>query len=415
MPEGCAMSEGKIQYTVAAQTDVGLVRKNNEDNLLVADLTTSQPLNGNVQKSYALADSRLLLIVSDGMGGAQAGEIASEMTVLSIKDSLDKLPRGIPAHDRLIAAVEEANNMVWNEARNNEQLHGMGATVTAALIEGKEAYIAEVGDSRAYLIRRNQVKQVTTDQSFVAQLIARGLLKPEDAGRHPRKNVILQSIGVRETIQVAVSMFELKRGDALLLCSDGLSNNVSLNEILQESQNISLEAGVKNLIELAKVRGGQDNITAILSRFDGEALEIPSDTRLSSGLLQTISEFNPDKEAAKTHKRTELLGNSSLSNIFYGDGSNTGAANLVSGLGNYPYSPTITHECERLLEWVDYCHDFLQYKVQQLDAANSWVESQGNFFVTRSYALDLIQNGLADLKKTRASIVELMQIFEKKN
>src|SRR5262249_7122365 len=142
---------------------------------------TGQTLPEACQLTYLPDGVSLLLVVSDGVGGKQCGEVASKMTVLAIKDALVRLPKEISAFDRLVAAVEEANNIVWGEKLINPATKGMAATVTAALVEGNQAFIAEVGNSRAYLIRSGNVRQVTTDQSLVAHMVAKGLIKPEQA------------------------------------------------------------------------------------------------------------------------------------------------------------------------------------------------------------------------------------------
>src|SRR4029078_60646 len=138
----------------------------------------------------------------------------------------------IPPFDRLVQAVEKANSLIWAEGQANPERRGMGATITAALIEKNVAYIAEVGDSRGYIIHSGRIKQVTTDQSLVGLLVERGMMSPEQAETAPGRNIILQSLGCPAEIKVAVSSPELTAGDYLLLCSDGLSGKVKSDEIL---------------------------------------------------------------------------------------------------------------------------------------------------------------------------------------
>lgn len=407
------MADSTIVCNLAAITDIGMVRKNNEDNLIVVDLITGQTLTDRSnQTSYPASENALLLVVSDGMGGAECGEVASELTVLAIKDALKKMARNISAHDRLVAAVEEANHIVWNTALQNPKMKGMGATATAALIDGNQVYIAEVGDSRAYLLRNNNIKQVTTDQSFVAQLIAKGLLKPEDAVEHPRKNVILQSVGVQEIVQVAVSMFELRRHDIIILCSDGLSNLVETGEILFFAGSFPPDVAAKRLVEIAKERGGNDNITVIIAKFEGPGLVESAPTKGLTGMLQTLSIFNPEEEAEKTHKRTQLLGNASIGNLLYGNNNLQPQVNSVTTMVSYPNSEVIRMECERLIEWLDYCHQVFQIKNAQIEVASDWLVTQGSVLTNLEDALEEVKIGVEHIEKARERAKRLMKYLQ---
>jgi serine/threonine protein phosphatase PrpC len=409
------MRQGVVTSNVAGLTDVGMVRKNNEDNLIMADLTAGSRLPEHCELHYALEDNALLMVVSDGMGGAECGEVASELTVASINDALLRLPRSISAYDRLVAAVEQANKVVWTEGSASPGKKGMGATVTAALVDGDQAFIAEVGDSRAYLIRNGNIKQVTTDQSFVAQLIARGIIKPEDAVQHPRKNVILQSIGTQEIVQVAVSMFQIKQGDRLLICSDGLSNLVHTGEMLYFCETMTPAEACRRLIDVAKERGGQDNITVIIAQFQGDALEISREGKGLTGMLQTLSSYNPDQEAEKTHKRTQLLGNAALANHNYSLTESKAQMQIVQTLAVFPNSGVIKNECERLLEWLEYCRQVLEIKTDQIDEAAKWLEAQGIYFIKMPDAVDQIKFGIDQIASAKVAIAELMQYFENKD
>src|SRR5438552_3008624 len=158
------MGNDLIITTVVSTTDVGLVRANNEDCLLISDPYTGQYLGENLQLNYPSSDNRLLLVVSDGMGGAEGGEIASRLTTSIMQTEMPRLPRRLSAQSRLSAAIEEANAAVRQERLVDKKLGAMGATITAALIEHNMAYIGEVGDSRAYIMREGRLKQITTDQ-----------------------------------------------------------------------------------------------------------------------------------------------------------------------------------------------------------------------------------------------------------
>jgi serine/threonine protein phosphatase PrpC len=406
------MGVGTINCTIAAITDVGMVRKNNEDNFMLADIVAGQNLPSWCETSHTVGENSLLLVVSDGMGGAEYGELASELTVLSIKDALMRMSRKTSPHDRVVAAVEEANHVVWQEGETRPHLKGMGATVTAALIEDDEVYIGEVGDSRAYLIRSGNIKQVTTDQSFVAQLVERGLLKPEDAVVHPRRNVILQSIGAQEIVQVAVCMFQLKKDDTLLLCSDGLSNLVTTGEMLFFSANMEPHLACQKLVDIAKQRGGTDNITCVIARFSGDALQASKDVKGLTGMLQNITTFNPEQNPEKTHKRTQLLGNSSIIERYYSGA--TGEApkrQEVNHLGDFPNSEIIKDESEKLLEWLEYCQQILEFKVDQTQEAAEWLSAQNTHFTNLETLVHQIKEGAAGLSKAKEATRELVKVF----
>ncbi len=408
--------DSTITCTIAAITDVGMVRKNNEDNFILADLVAGQSLPSWCETTHRVGENAILLVVSDGMGGAEYGELASELTVLSVKDALMRMSRNISAHDRVVAAVEEANHVVWQEGETQPHLKGMGATVTAALIEDDQAYIAEVGDSRAYLIRGANIKQVTTDQSFVAQLIAKGLLKPEDAVEHPRRNVILQSIGAQDAVQVAVIMFQIKQGDSLLLCSDGLSNLVTTGEMLFFSENMEPHLACQKLVDIAKQRGGQDNITVIIAKFSGNGLEISKDAKGLTGMLQTLSSFNPEQNTEKTHKRTQLLGNSSIIERYYGGNSQdpSGKPQSIDSLASFPNAEIIKDESEKLLEWLDYCHQILEFKGDQTQEASDWFAAQNVNFTELTNVLNKLKEGVGGLNKARDAVRELIKTFGNK-
>lgn len=405
------MNEGKVISTICARTDVGVVRSNNEDNFIVADLAEGRSLPENFQLTKLLPDNLLLLVVSDGMGGASSGEVASELTVLSIKDALVKLSRSHPPYDRLVAAVEEANNVVWKEAQANVEMKGMGATVTAVLIENDRVFVAEVGDSRAYLIRDGKIKQVTTDQSFVSQLISKGLLKPEDAVSHPRRNVILQSIGVAEVIKVAVDMFQLLQNDHLLICSDGLYNLISPEEMLQYSLAFTPCEACDLMVRLAKERGAPDNITVILGRFQGDGLQKSPGNGQLTQVLHTISTYDPEQEVEKSHKRTQLLGSSSISDRYYSSGSNV-KLKTSENLSAFPESASILSELCALKQHLEYCHSTLNSKIEQIDEATTWLAANGSHFVNRIEVMEKIGEGLANLERTQEIVEQLKEVFK---
>lgn len=306
-------STGEVRVTAYGCTDVGVVRLNNEDNFLISDLTASAAV-GDELINQRVSKRGTLLVISDGMGGAQAGEVASYMAVSSLRAELLKSIASRPAAEQLIKAVQRSNYLIWRESQNNAAKSGMGATLTAALLRDGKAFIAEVGDSRAYLIRSGTIVQVTTDQSLVELLILAGEISREEAEHAPIKNVILQAIGTQPEVKVELLSIELRRGDYLLLCSDGLSNKVTEAEMLKFTLKASsIEMACKQLIELAKRRGGEDNITVIIGQVDGEGLPPQEDDANFYNTIQLLASFYPtedpdDSKEAKTQPLTDPTG-----------------------------------------------------------------------------------------------------------
>ena len=294
-----------VKVSVFASTDVGMQRTGNEDAFMVSDLTTGDMSTGETAtraeaNTYPVGERGSLLIVSDGMGGALSGEIASELAVTTIRESLMESPADLETHLRLRIATEVANERIWNHAQDNPELcHGMGATVTAALVHGSIVYIAQVGDSRAYLVRGDQIKQITKDQSLVQMLIDSGAILPEQAASVPQ-NVIMQALGTQPTVKVAMTTVQLYRNDCLLLCSDGLSNKIDAHEMkvtIDEKQDLS--AAGRWLIDTANERGGEDNITVVIARFDGEALTSANGAQSITGSFNTLNQDYQPENAGK--------------------------------------------------------------------------------------------------------------------
>jgi serine/threonine protein phosphatase PrpC len=274
-----------IQVSVYAGTDIGMHRSGNEDAFLVADLTTGTVGLGPEMSTHPMGERGSLLIVSDGMGGAAAGEVASELAVTTIRETLMESPPDLDTVVRLRTATETANERIWNEAQANPELNGMGATVTAVIAQSGLVYIAQVGDSRAYLIRGRQIKQLTKDQSFAQMLIDAGAIQPEQAASIPQ-NVIMQALGTQPNVKVAMTTVWLCRNDCLLLCSDGLSNKLGPAEMKQIVEQMpDLKTACRAMINVANERGGEDNITVVLARFDGEGLQAASDSQTITGSL----------------------------------------------------------------------------------------------------------------------------------
>ena len=266
-------SNAARSISVSGYTDVGMERKLNEDALLLADLTNFNFSLGARINTGHLSERGALLVVADGMGGAAAGEVASELAVMTLRDELAQRANEKPVSLRLKEAVENANRRIWERAQQHPELRGMGTTLTAAIISNGLAYIAQVGDSRAYLLRGKNITQITKDQSLVQEWLDAGMLDVEEAQIHPYRNYLTQSLGVGPAVKVALTEFPIYRNDYLLLCSDGLSNKISPQEMQQALwKSNSTSETCRKLIDEANRRGGEDNITVIVARFDGDAL-----------------------------------------------------------------------------------------------------------------------------------------------
>jgi len=264
-------------------------RTGNEDAFLVADLTTGSTGLASAVTTHSLGERGSLMIVSDGMGGAAAGEIASEMAVNTIRECIADMPASMGISDRLKSAAENANEQIWNHAQDNPELSGMGATLTAVLVQGTTAYVAQVGDSRAYLVRGRQIKQLTKDQSLAQMLVDSGAIKPEQMDSVPQ-NVIMQALGTQQAVKVAMTAVGLYRNDCLVMCSDGLSNKVPPDELRETVAEIEdLAEACRVLIAKANERGGEDNITVVIARFDGEALHSAGEAKSITGSFRALN------------------------------------------------------------------------------------------------------------------------------
>jgi serine/threonine protein phosphatase PrpC len=209
----------------------------------------------------------VLLVVSDGMGGAKAGEVASALSVEAVLGGMLRAVRERqPDGEMLRRAIEQASAKV-HQAGKRPDRRGMGATLTAVLLTGMTAYVAQIGDSRAYLMRRGRIGQVTHDQSYVQMLVDAGVMTQEEAEASPRKNIILQVMG-QQTVRVALGRISLELGDRLLLCSDGLTNvvdDVTINAIGRAPGELGKAANA--LVSLTKEGGAPDNVTVIVAEL----------------------------------------------------------------------------------------------------------------------------------------------------
>jgi protein phosphatase len=271
---------GPIRLRVFGRTDVGRVREHNEDNFIIADLTRRTRSLREEDRKQTVGERGTMMAVCDGMGGAAAGEVASEIAVDLL---MEKLSEGDAPTDhddlarRLVRAVEAAGLRIYSEAKLDRHRRGMGTTATVAALIDSFLFLAQVGDSRAYILRGDRMVQVTRDQSLVNQLIEAGQLTEEEAENFEHNNIILQALGTSDTVQVDLTYVELRRSDTLLLCSDGLSGMIRADEIMVVLlQNDEPLEACRILTDRANEAGGHDNVTCIVARFEGEGLPDPS-------------------------------------------------------------------------------------------------------------------------------------------
>ena len=280
-----------------AKSDVGRVRRGNEDNYLLLDLGAGRAwnrLDGDVNpedmRSFTLGEKGLVLVVSDGMGGALAGDVASKMAIEAVHDVLignnTEGPECEPDSslvDCLKHATLQANRNIHYKSLEDSRCSGMGATLTGAAIKGDTLDLVQVGDSRAYVMRGTQIRLATKDQSLVQQLVDVGQISEEEAETHMFRNVILQALGAQTELTPATARIQIRQGDMLLLCSDGLSGKLRNEEIRQIVADSSqdLAAACTALVAGANERGGEDNITVVLARFTGAELREASEDRIT--------------------------------------------------------------------------------------------------------------------------------------
>jgi protein phosphatase len=238
---------------VCSKTDIGLVRSSNQDACDVG----------------ILADDKAWAVVCDGMGGTNGGNIASTLAVQQISRQIRSCAPAELADDRvmerMVSAVRDANAAIYEKARAQEGLRGMGTTVVLAVALGPAVYVAHAGDSRAYLISPDgDIRQLTVDHSMVQELVDKGDLTEQEAKVHPQKNIITRALGVQPSVEVDFCSHPFPPGGRLLICTDGLSNNVGTKQISQLSKQLGPEEFCERLISLAKDAGGSDNITVAI-------------------------------------------------------------------------------------------------------------------------------------------------------
>jgi serine/threonine protein phosphatase PrpC len=287
-----------------ATSHIGRVRKGNEDNYLLLNISGARAWTSSQEDGEFIIESQkfnidangIVMAVSDGMGGALAGEVASTMAVETVSEKLldedteDTTPPELVDHhliSRLHDATVFANQLIHHQGRTDPQFQGMGATFTGIGVTPEAADIIQVGDSRAYLVRKEKIYQVTKDQSLVQQLIDAQQISAEEAETHTLKNVILQALGAQNEIYPVSVRIQPCQNDVFLLCSDGLSNKVGAAEM----QRIVLDnfdqlpKACAELIKLANENGGEDNITVILTKFTGKDLPEPVEDEVKLELI----------------------------------------------------------------------------------------------------------------------------------
>jgi PPM family protein phosphatase len=276
---------GDVVVHVFGRTDVGRTREHNEDAFVVADLTTNNATLQPEVRRHTLGPKGTLFMVADGMGGAAAGEIASAMAVEVVLGELREKWITNETYDaeEFVRAIKRAtaaaNQQIHTFAASHSEYRGMGTTATVAGLLGDTLYVAQVGDSRAYLVRDGVARQITKDQSLMQKLIEAGELTEEEAAQSERRNIILQALGPEPLIKIDLTHQKVRRGDVLVLCSDGLSGQVSKDEIARiVTEAPDLVGACKQLIDRANENGGPDNITVIAARFDGSRLDPPAGT-----------------------------------------------------------------------------------------------------------------------------------------
>jgi protein phosphatase len=252
---GRPLKKGVDSLKFAAGTDKGLLREINEDSCMI--------IPGCSSSLYAF-------IIADGMGGHNCGEIASRMTVDFVSESIRNSSKldDENIQQELCSIVEQANREVYEKAQQSEKFSGMGTTLTMAVMDGIKLTAAHVGDSRLYMIRGGEILQLTQDHSYIGELLRSGSLTREEAENHPRRNVITRAVGSSADIIVDVISQQINEGDIFVLCTDGLTNMISEDELSRIVRDNEPEAACSRLIEAANKQGGDDNITVIVIKCE---------------------------------------------------------------------------------------------------------------------------------------------------
>ena len=331
-----------VQLRLAGRTDVGITRDHNEDAFAFLDLDTGQT-HAEVDSGVIEVGMRgVVLVVADGMGGAAAGEIASAMAVEAVLDTfraqwMQNVGRDTDTFVETIRdAADTANHRIFAFAGAHPEHAGMGTTATIAGLLGHSLYLAQIGDSRAYIVRDGEAHQITKDQSLMQQLIEAGEMTPDQAEVSERRNIILQALGPDSTVRPDFTQQPMARGDTLVMCSDGLTTHLRASDIARiVSASVDPDDACEQLIAAANADGGHDNITVVVTQFTGDGL--PQHDELSRQIghqtyplpdsgVPTLDRMRGRMRSgavpAITRPGTPALGVQSLSNT---DGANGGA------------------------------------------------------------------------------------------
>jgi protein phosphatase len=238
----------------AFKSDRGILRETNED---YCNVITGYP------------DIPATFVIADGMGGHNSGEVASKMAVETVSDFIIKSPELFKDEklisESIITSMLKANEKVFLEASEQESNHGMGTTMTIAAIYGEKLYLGHVGDSRAFLIRDNEIEKLTIDHTYIEELVKNGTITREQAINHPKRNVLTRAIGCEPNIAVDSYVYTIRKNDVVLLCTDGLTNMIQEREIAEViGKNSDPEKICSELVSIANDRGGDDNITVVV-------------------------------------------------------------------------------------------------------------------------------------------------------
>ncbi len=267
-PAGGAPAPQPLRLRVAVLSDVGRARDQQED--ACAYVVPSDP---DVQRRKGE-----LCMVADGMGGHSSGDVASATAVQEIQRAYYAAP-GEDMAEALRAALAAANEAIYHLAETDARRRGMGSTAAVAALRGSEVHVANVGDSRAYLVRAGAISQITEDHSWVGSLVRAGVMAPEEAQAHPQRNLITRALGARATVEPDLFHGWLQAGDVLVLCSDGLTVHVADAELSEAVRTLEPDAAARRLVDLANDRGGSDNISVVIVRAEDASLPLTASPR----------------------------------------------------------------------------------------------------------------------------------------
>jgi serine/threonine protein phosphatase PrpC len=247
----------ELRITVGALTDVGQVRDHNED-----ALDYHQP-----REREVLAQKGRLYLVADGMGGHVAGEVASQCVVGTVRASYYE-SRAQTVRQALSKAIQQANANLYEDTSGEESREKMATTLVGAVVRGRQLHVANIGDSRAYLLRGDALRRLTEDHSFVTELVKRGRISEEEAANHPQRNIVTRVLGTKPNVEADFYEEAIQPGDTVILCTDGLWGEVSEKELAQVvTRPLPPQEMASELVALANQRGGPDNITVIILRI----------------------------------------------------------------------------------------------------------------------------------------------------